>query len=38
MRLKKASSVDYVHQFTDMAYMKFKPRKVNVHEEEQQSD
>ena len=30
MRLKKASSVDYVHQFSDIAFMKFKPVKVNI--------
>jgi len=30
MKLKKASSVDYVHQFSDIAFMKFKPDKVNL--------
>ena len=34
MRLKKASSVDYVHQFSDMAFMKFKPNKVNINMEQ----
>ncbi len=30
MKLKKASSIDYVHQFSDIAFMKFKPTKVNL--------
>lgn len=30
MKLKKASSVDYVHQFSDIAFMKFRPKKINL--------
>ncbi len=30
MKVKRASSVKYVHQFSDIALMKFKPSKVNL--------
>lgn len=30
MRVKKASSINYVHNFSDIAFMKFKPKKVNT--------
>lgn len=33
MRVKKSSSTDYVHKFTDMAYMKFKPSSQNIKED-----
>jgi hypothetical protein len=35
MKIKKASSADYVHQFSDIAFMKFKPKKVNIKLEEE---
>lgn len=34
MKLKKASSVDYVHQFSDIAFMKFRPNKINLKHDE----
>ncbi len=29
MRLKKASSIDYVHHFSDITFMKFKPKTID---------
>ena len=28
MRLKKTSSIDYVHHFSDLTFMKFKPKTI----------